>query len=144
MSMKNPLNSFLLSEQALSETTARTTLADSAHGAHVIFIGTVRNLSMDERVSHLEFEAYDPMVFRVLEDIAADLRKQFGVFGVLLHHRIGRAEVGDAAVIAGVSSIHRAEAFAACAELMNRLKTSVPIWKKEHTASGAIWVSQTP
>lgn len=142
--MKNPVNSFLLSEQGLSETTARTFLADSAHGAHVIFIGTVRNLSEGELVSHLEFEAYEPMVFRVLEDIATDLRRQYGVFGVLLHHRIGRVEVGDAAVISGISSTHRAEAFAACAELMNRLKTSVPIWKKEYTTAGAIWVSQTP
>lgn len=109
-----------------------------------MFVGTVRNRSKGFAVTHLEFEAYEPMVHSVLSEIADELRKDFGVTKVLLFHRLGKVEVGEAAVIAGVSSAHRTEAFHAVEALMNKLKKSVPIWKKEHTASGAVWVSSTP
>jgi molybdopterin synthase catalytic subunit len=95
-------------------------------------------------VTHLEFEAYEPMVHSVLEEIAEELRMQFGIRGVLLFHRLGRVEVGEAAVIAGISSTHRKEAFEACAMLMDRLKQTVPIWKKEFTEDGAVWVTPNP
>ena len=138
------MNSFELSQQPLSESMARTILADDTCGAVVIFVGTVRKSSNGIAVTHLEFEAYESMVMKVLDEIAIDLRKKHGVQGVLLHHRLGKVEVGDAAVIAGISSPHRAEAFAACESLMNRLKQVVPIWKKEYTAEGHVWVSQHP
>jgi molybdopterin synthase catalytic subunit len=144
MKMESPNNFFQLTLRTLSESEARADLHNLSCGAHVLFVGTVRNRSKGEGVTHLEFEAYEPMVHRVLTEIAADLRKEFGVTGVLLHHRIGRVEAGEPAVIAGISAPHRAEAFHACEALMNRLKQSVPIWKKEFTASGAVWVSPTP
>lgn len=142
--MESPNNFFQLTHRTLSESEARAQLHNLSCGAHVLFVGTVRNHSKGEEVTHLEFEAYEPMVHNVLSDIAADLRKEFGVTGVLLYHRLGRVEAGEPAVIAGISSPHRAEAFKACETLMNRLKQSVPIWKKEYTSSGAVWVSPTP
>jgi molybdopterin synthase catalytic subunit len=137
-------NFFRLSPDALSESEARAQLHNLSCGAHVLFVGTVRNHSKGEEVTHLEFEAYEPMVHSALNDIALDLRMEFGVTGVLLYHRIGRVEAGEPAVIAGISAPHRSEAFHACEALMNRLKQSVPIWKKEFTLSGAVWVTQTP
>lgn len=138
------MNSFELSYKPLSESMARTILADDTCGAIVIFVGTVRNSSKGIAVTHLEFEAYESMVVKVLSEISTDLRNQYGVQGVLLHHRLGKVEVGDAAVIAGISAPHRAEAFAACEQMMNRLKQIVPIWKKEYTTEGHVWVSQHP
>lgn len=137
-------NFFRLSLEALSESEARAQLHNLSCGAHVLFVGTVRNHSKGEEVTHLEFEAYEPMVHSALNDIALDLRMEFGVTGVLLYHRIGRVDAGELAVIAGISATHRSEAFHACESLMNRLKQSVPIWKKEFTLSGAVWVTQTP
>ena len=137
-------NFFRLSLEALSESEARAQLHNLSCGAHVLFVGTVRNYSKGEEVTHLEFEAYEPMVHSALNDIALDLRMEFGVTGVLLYHRIGRVDAGELAVIAGISATHRSEAFHACESLMNRLKQSVPIWKKEFTLSGAVWVTQTP
>ncbi len=133
-----------LSHSPLSELEARSLLQDHGCGAHVLFVGTVRSSSQGAAVRHLEFEAYEPMVHSVLEEIAEDLRRQFGIRGVLLFHRLGRVEIGEAAVIAGISSAHRKEAFQACAHLMDRLKQTVPIWKKEFTQDGAVWVTPTP
>ncbi len=137
-------NFFRLSPDALSESEARAQLHNLSCGAHVLFVGTVRNHSKGEEVTNLEFEAYEPMVHTALNEIALDLRMEFGVTGVLLHHRIGRVDAGELAVIAGISAPHRSEAFHACESLMNRLKQSVPIWKKEYTLSGAVWVTPTP
>ena len=142
--MESHNNFFQLTLLALSESEARAELHNLACGAHVLFVGTVRNHSKGEEVTHLEFEAYEPMVHSALTEIAEELRNEFDVTGVLLHHRIGRVEAGEPAVIAGISAPHRKDAFHACEVLMNRLKQSVPIWKKEYTSSGAVWVSQTP
>jgi molybdopterin synthase catalytic subunit len=137
-------NFFRLSLEALSESEARAQLHNLSCGAHVLFVGTVRNHSKGEVVTHLEFEAYEPMVNNALNEIAHELRSMYGVTGVLLYHRIGIVDVGEPAVIAGISAPHRSEAFHACEALMNRLKQSVPIWKKEFTLSGAVWVTPTP
>ncbi|MFM7233885.1 MAG: molybdenum cofactor biosynthesis protein MoaE [Flavobacteriales bacterium] len=138
------MNSFELSQEPLSESRARALLADATCGALVIFVGTVRDSARGADVTHLEFESYEPMVMKVLNKLANEIREKFGVKGVLLHHRLGKVEVGEAAVIAGISSPHRAEAFAACAYLMERLKEIVPIWKKEFTSEGGMWISLHP
>ena len=144
MVMSTSQNSFILTHDALSEIAVRNALSNDACGAVVLFVGTVRDRARGEDVLYLEFEAYESMVYRVLEDIALELQTNFGIHAVALHHRLGRVEVGEAAVISGISAPHRTEAFAACEALMNRLKESVPIWKKEFTTDGAIWVSSTP
>ena len=142
--MEKPNILFQLSEVPLSEAQARQELSNSSCGAIVLFVGTVRDFSKDEPVTFLEFEAYEPMVFVTLEQIAMEIREEFGVSEVLLHHRLGKVGVAETVVIAGVSAPHRAAAFKACEELMNRLKKDVPIWKKEHTAHGTVWITPTP
>ena len=105
MEMENPNNFFQLSMRTLSESEARADLHNLSCGAHVLFVGTVRNRSKGEGVTHLEFEAYEPMVHHVLTEIAADLRKEFGVTGVLLYHRIGRVEAGEPGGVARVAAL---------------------------------------
>jgi molybdopterin synthase catalytic subunit len=137
-------NFFRLTLETLSEAEARSIVQDDTCGAMVLFVGSVRNNSKGSIVTHLEFEAYEPMVHSALEEIANDLRTEFGVLNVLLFHRLGKVGVGEPAVIAAVSSAHRNAAFHATEQLMNRLKQLVPIWKKEYTTDGSVWVTPNP
>ncbi len=113
-------------------------------GAQVIFVGTVRNRNQGKRVIALEFETYESMAIAELNRIASEIYERWPVHRIVLHHVIGRCEVGEAPVIAAIGAAHRQEAFEACQYLMNRLKQSVPIWKKEIAEDGEIWVSATP
>lgn len=138
------MEAFKLTYEKLSIDEVRRAIAGDGLGAHVLFCGTVRNASKGEEVTHLEFEAYESMVIKELERIATDLRSAYAIEHVALHHRLGVVRVGEDAVIAAVSARHRDAAFAACEQLMHRLKEHVPIWKKEYTSSGSVWVSPTP
>lgn len=135
---------FKLTYDSLRSLDVQEMLHSDALGAHVIFTGTVRNQSKGKSVIALEFESYESMAISQLELIADQVQMKWKIDHVLLYHRLGRVEVGDVPVIAAVSSRHRAEAFEACAFLMNRLKEIVPIWKKEIFADGSEWVSNTP
>jgi len=138
------MNAFKLTYEKLSVDDVRRVIAHDGLGAHVVFCGSVRNNGKGEEVTHLEFEAYESMVIKELERIAADLRLEYAIDRVALHHRLGKVSVGEDAVIAAISAKHRDAAFAACEQLMHRLKAHVPIWKKEFTASGAVWVTPNP
>ena len=135
---------FLLTNNVFSAQTVKDFLQDDEAGAQVLFVGTVRNHSKNKRVVALEFEAYEPMAMAELEKIAEEITERWSVNKIGLHHSLGRREVGEIPVIAGISSAHRKEAFDACEYLMNRLKQTVPIWKKEIFENGEEWVSNTP
>lgn len=135
---------FLLTHNVLSAQALQDFLQDDEAGAQVVFIGTVRNHSSGRRVVALEFEAYEPMAISELEKIAEEIKTRWPVNKIALHHSLGRRAVGEIPVIAGISSAHRKEAFEACEYLMNRLKQTVPIWKKEIFENGEEWVSSTP
>jgi molybdopterin synthase catalytic subunit len=110
-------------------------------GAVVTFLGTVRDLTGDERTVALEYEAYPPMAERKMAEIEAELRARWLVGDVALVHRRGRLAVGEISVAVAVSAPHRAEAFAACRFAIDRLKEVVPIWKKDVAEDGrAEWV----
>ena len=109
-------------------------------GAVSLFLGTVRNASAGRRVLRLEYEAYAPMAEREMQRIAAQAIARFGVSRVAMVHRVGRVEIGEASVAVAVAAPHRAAAMDACRFVIDALKTSVPIWKKEHFAGGAEWV----
>jgi molybdopterin synthase catalytic subunit len=114
-------------------------------GARVIFEGVVRPFNKGKEVLRLEFEAYEPMAISELQRIADEIKIKWpDVNRILLHHRLGVVLAGELAVIAAITSPHRGEAFAACEYLMNRLKQTVPIWKKECYSDGYHWVSSTP
>ncbi len=113
-------------------------------GAEVVFNGIVRTPNKGSDVLYLEFEAYEALFHNEMKRIAEELESQFQINTIVLHHRIGRVFPGELAVVAAVYSKHRRDAFEACESLMNELKTTVPIWKKEFNADGSFWVSQTP
>lgn len=108
-------------------------------GAAVIFDGFVRNNFKGQRTLYLEYEAYEPMAYAKLREIAAHIHTQFGIHRLAIVHRLGRLEVGDTSVFIAVSAPHRAAAFDACRYAIDTLKRTVPIWKKEFFAGGAVW-----
>ena len=109
-------------------------------GAICTFTGIVRDNSRGEEVTHLEYEAYGGMAEAQMAAIAAEVTERWPEARVAMAHRTGRLEIGEASVIVSVSCPHRAEAIAACKWGIDRLKASVPIWKKEFASSGAFWI----
>ncbi len=109
-------------------------------GAIVTFIGTVRNHSAGFTVTKLEYHAYQRMAETELLAIANELEAEFPGARVACVHRVGSLAIGDAAVVSAVSAAHREQAFVVCRELIDRVKARVPIWKREHGASGPEWV----
>jgi molybdopterin synthase catalytic subunit len=109
-------------------------------GAIVTFEGIVRAESREKRVTHLFYEAFPEMALPEMERIAADARKRWPLHELVLVHRTGRVEAGETSVLIAVASGHRAEAFEACRFIIDSLKTTVPIWKREHYEDGAVWI----
>lgn len=108
-------------------------------GATVAFEGIVRNHSHGRKTLYLEYEAYEPMALRKMEEIGREVKEKFPVDRVGMIHRIGRLEIGETSVAIIVTSAHRAAAFEACRYAIDRLKQIVPIWKKEYFQDGAVW-----
>ena len=113
-------------------------------GAAVVFEGVVRNQTRGRRALYLDYEAYEEMALRQMEDLAEQALKQFQVREVALVHRLGRLEIGETSVLIVVASAHRAAAFEACRWLIDTLKRTVPIWKKEYFEDGAVWADGEP
>ena len=111
------------------------------NGAVVTFLGATRDSFEGKKVIRLEYEAYEEMAYRKLEEIRQQLRVEFGVEDVAIGHRIGVVDIGEISLVVAVASPHRSEAFHACHEAVNRLKHSVPIWKKEFYEGGEHWVA---
>ena len=109
-------------------------------GAVSVFLGTVRNVNAGRRVLFLEYEAYGGMAEREMERIVAEAVARFGVTKVAIVHRVGRVEIGEASVVIAVAAAHRAAAMEACRFVIDTLKTSVPIWKREQFDDGAVWI----
>jgi MoaE-MoaD fusion protein len=113
-------------------------------GAVVVFDGIVRNHSRGRATRYLEYEAYEAMALRQMQDLAAQALARFAIRDLLLVHRLGRIEIGEPSVLIAVFSAHRAAAFDACRWLIDTLKQTVPIWKKEFFADGAVWAQGEP
>lgn len=113
-------------------------------GAIVVFDGMVRNHSRNRKTLYLEYEAYEPMALAKLQELAAEATSRFAVRNVALVHRLGRLEIGETSVLIVVASAHRAAAFDACRWLIDTLKRTVPIWKKEYFEDGAVWADGEP
>jgi len=113
-------------------------------GAAVVFEGVVRNQTRGRKTLYLDYEAYEEMALRELESLAAQALRQFRIRDVALVHRLGRLEIGETSVLIVVVSAHRAAAFEACRWLIDTLKRTVPIWKKEYFEDGAVWADGEP
>lgn len=135
---------FVLTNEPLDEYLPAQIISQDGAGGIVTFVGRVRDEARGHQVTLLEYEAYPEMVERVFADIAAEARKQFAITDIAIHHRVGALEVGDVSVVIAVSAPHRAAAFDGCRYAIDRLKHIAPIWKKEHTPEGAVWVDDRP
>jgi molybdopterin synthase catalytic subunit len=108
-------------------------------GAIVTFDGCVRDNSHGRRTLYLDYEAYESMALTKLREIAAEVHAKFAIDRVAIAHRLGRLAIGETSVFIAVSAPHRAAAFDACRFAIDTLKSTVPIWKKEYFADGAVW-----
>ncbi|MEE8350504.1 MAG: molybdenum cofactor biosynthesis protein MoaE [Acidobacteriota bacterium] len=115
-------------------------VAGPGSGALVTFDGTVRNHARGKTVTHLHYEAYPEMAIKELQKIRDQAMQRWPLDELSIVHRIGRMEIGESSVFIAVSSAHRGDAFEACRFAIDTLKTTVPIWKKEHYQDGEIWI----
>lgn len=113
-------------------------------GAVVVFDGIVRNNSRGRQTLHLDYEAYEEMAAKQMDELAREARSRFGARQATIVHRLGRLVVGETSVLIVVASAHRAQAFEACRWLIDTLKKTVPIWKKETFVDGAVWADGEP
>jgi molybdopterin synthase catalytic subunit len=113
-------------------------------GAVCVFDGIVRDNTRGRRTLYLDYEAYRDMALQQMHGLAAEAVTRFGVRDVAMVHRLGRLTVGETSVLITVASAHRGAAFEACRWLIDTLKKTVPIWKKETFADGAVWADGEP
>jgi molybdopterin converting factor subunit 1 len=121
-----------------------TKLKQPADGAAVVFEGVVRNHTRGRCTLYLDYEAYEAMALKQMDTLAGEALQQFPIRDVAIVHRLGRLEIGEASVLIVVASAHRAAAFDACRWLIDTLKLTVPIWKKEYFEDGAVWADGEP
>ena len=129
-----------ISELPLDEAEVAARVEGPDAGGVVSFIGRVRNHARGQTIEHLEYEAYPAMAEKEMEKIVDEAAEKWPGTRVAIAHRIGRLEIGDAAVIVIAASAHRGEAFDACEFAIDTLKVTVPIWKREVATDGAYWV----
>lgn len=113
-------------------------------GATAVFEGIVRNNTRGRRTLYLEYEAYEEMALKKMEELATQALADFKIRDVALVHRLGRLEISETSVLIVVASGHRGPAFEACRWLIDTLKKTVPIWKKEYFEDGAVWADGDP
>ena len=113
-------------------------------GAAAVFEGIVRNNTRGRRTLYLDYEAYEEMALKQMEELAERALVDFKIRDVAIVHRLGRLEIGETSVLIVVASAHRAAAFDACRWLIDTLKRTVPIWKKEYFDDGAVWAAGEP
>jgi molybdopterin synthase catalytic subunit len=113
-------------------------------GAIVVFDGVVRNHSRGRKTRYLEYEAYEAMALKMMEELAGQALAKFPVRNVALVHRLGHLEIGESSVLIAVFSAHRGPAFDACRWMIDTLKKTVPIYKKEYFEDGAVWADGEP
>ena len=131
---------FELTDQPLDARRLEAAVAHSGAGAICTFTGVVRDNSRGRDTTRLEYEAYAGMAEAQMRAIAAEIAERWPEARVAMAHRTGVLEIGEASVVVSVSSPHRAEAIAACRLGIDRLKESVPVWKKEFFADGEVWI----
>jgi molybdopterin synthase catalytic subunit len=119
-------------------------LKQGEDGAVVVFDGIVRNHTRGRRTLYLVYEAYEEMAIKQMQSLAQEAVTRFSVRDLLMAHRLGKLEVGETSVLIAVASAHRAGAFDACRWLIDTLKKTVPIWKKEYFEDGAVWADGEP
>ncbi len=129
-----------ITQQPIDPQAVVAKVASEEAGAVVTFDGVVRNHARGKRVTHLFYEGYSPMALKEMQRIREGTLKRWQGTKVAIVHRLGRLEIGESSVFIAVSSAHRSAAFEACRNVIDQLKSSVPIWKKEHYEDGETWI----
>lgn len=129
-----------LTDQPLDRAALVQAVSHPSVGGIVVFEGVVRDHARGKHVRYLEYEIYEEMARAQIRTIVEEARQRYGVERVAVAHRSGHLEVGETSVIIVVATAHRGEAFDACRYIIDTLKTSVPIWKKEVATDGEEWV----
>jgi molybdopterin synthase catalytic subunit len=119
-------------------------LKQGEDGAVTVFDGIVRNNTRGRRTLYLDYEAYEEMALRQMQELADKALADFKIRQVAIVHRLGRLEIGETSVLIAVASAHRGATFDACRWIIDTLKKTVPIWKKEHFEDGAVWADGEP
>ncbi|HZA23738.1 MAG TPA: molybdenum cofactor biosynthesis protein MoaE [Dehalococcoidia bacterium] len=127
--------------QPLEPESITSQVRKDTNGAVVTFLGTTRVFSEGKRVVKLEYEAYEEMALKKLEEVRQEVRAEFGIDDVAIAHRIGPVDIGQISLVVAVASPHRKEAFLACHKIVDWVKQIVPIWKKEVFEDGSRWVA---
>jgi molybdopterin synthase catalytic subunit len=130
----------LLTEEPLSLDTAFRAVLDPGCGGTALFVGTTRSPNEGREVTELQYEAYAELARPEMERVGREAAARHGLGAVYLAHRVGVVPAAEPSVIVAASAPHRAEAFTGCRELIDQLKATVPIWKKERWADGGRWV----
>ena len=134
----------VLTDQPLSLDRCLAAIRGPGMGGIVTFTGMVRLHSHGATIDHLEYEAYAPMAVKEMARLCDEIEREVAGSVLAVEHRVGRLEIGDVAVVIAAAAPHRAEAFTACRAMIDRLKESVPIWKKEVGTAGEEWVGLGP
>jgi molybdopterin synthase catalytic subunit len=138
MSKVEPL--IQLTREPLDRDSLVAAVSHPSAGGIVVFEGVVRDNARGKQVRYLEYDVYEEMAREQISKIIDEARQRWGVERIAVAHRFGRLEIGEASVIIVVASPHRAEAFDACRYIIDTLKATVPIWKKEVATNGEEWV----
>lgn len=129
---------------SVQEVVSTVKKASNGIGAVVTFLGIGRDFSKGEDISGLDFEHYPSMAEKKLGDIRARALANFNIIEMAIVHRTGRIGIGEDIVLIAVASAHRNDSFMACEWAITELKRITPIWKRETTVKGEVWVSETP
>jgi MoaE-MoaD fusion protein len=135
---------FRVVDRPLSVTEVIDAVSGLAQGGLVTFSGAVRRVSNGKEVAHLEYEAFPSMAEKQMAHIADEAQHRWSGVQLAIVHRVGLLQPGELAVVIAASAPHRREAFLACEHAIDRLKQDVPIWKKETTTDGTVWVGLGP
>ena len=138
------MNSVLVTDQPLDTQAIISSVEAPEGGAVNVFIGTVRNATKGKKVLKLEFEAYEPMATKELIKIVEKAKTNWPLIKAVVHHRTGEMQIGEVPVVIAVSTAHRGAGFEACQFIIDTLKETVPIWKKEFFEDGEVWVAAHP
>ncbi|HYM49915.1 MAG TPA: molybdenum cofactor biosynthesis protein MoaE [Candidatus Limnocylindrales bacterium] len=133
-----------LSEEPLDPQAIASRVRSDQDGAVVVFQGVVRDVARGRTVRALVYEAYGAMAQRQMEMLAAEAASRFAIGGLAVVHRTGTLQVGEVSVVIAVAAPHRGAAFDACEWLIDELKRTVPIWKKEIYTEGEAWIGDRP
>ena len=130
----------IVTKKPLDPTAFTQAVKSPSSGAVITFLGTTREETAGKKVLYLEYEAYDPMAEEKLQEICDEIRQKWNINEIAIGHRVGKLEIGEISLVVALSSPHRNEAFESCIYLVDRLKETVPIWKKEVFEDGEIWI----